>query len=101
MNIITFCEIDDSLFNDEHKVEYFHSGISDKADIIILDIDSIFEFEENKAESCKEKYVSVAVIEDETDYDAFKNFGIDAWIKASDLSEVNGLLNLLEKRFLV
>jgi hypothetical protein len=100
MNIITFCEIDDSSFNDEHKVEYFHSGISDKADIIIINIDTIFEFEENKAEVSKEKCVSVAIIDDEEDYDAFKNFGIDAGIKVSDLSEINGLLNLLEKRFL-
>jgi hypothetical protein len=100
MNIITFSEVDDSLFNDEHKVEHFHSGISGKADIIIINIDSIFEFEENKSEVCKEKYVSVAMIDDEEDYDAFKNFGIDAWIKASDLSEINGLLNLVEKRFL-
>ena len=100
MDIITFCEIDDSFFDDEHKVEHFHSGISKKADIVIINIDSIFEFEENKSEVCKEKYVSVAMIDDEEDYDAFKNFGIDAWIKASDLSEINGLLNLVEKRFL-
>lgn len=100
MNIITFCEIDDSLFKDSHKVEHFQSGISEKADIIILNIDTIFEFEENKSEVCKEKSVSVALIDDEEDYDAFKNFGIDSWIKASDISEINGLLNLLEKRFL-
>ncbi|MBU3013627.1 hypothetical protein KO488_02575 [Poseidonibacter lekithochrous] len=100
MNIITFCEVDDSLIDSEHKVEHFHSGISEKADIIIINIDSIFEFEENKAEVCNEKYVSVAIIDDEEDYDAFKNFGIDAWIKVSDLSEINGLLNLVEKRFL-
>ena len=37
MNIITFSEVDDSLFSDEHKVEHFHSGISGKADIIWLD----------------------------------------------------------------
>ena len=100
MNIITFCEIDDSFFDDEHKVEHFQSGISEKADIIIINIDTIFEFEENKAEVCKEKYVSVAIIDDEDDYDAFKNFGIHSWIKASDLSEINGLVNLVEKRFL-
>ena len=50
MNIITFCEIDDSLVDNEHKVEHFHSGLSEKADIIIINIDSIFEFEENKSE---------------------------------------------------
>ncbi|MGB1227546.1 MAG: hypothetical protein ACPG9K_06595 [Poseidonibacter sp.] len=101
MNIITFCDLDDNLFNDDHKLEYFHSGISEKADIFIINIDSIFEFEENKSEHGKEKFVSIAIIDDETDYDAFKNFGIDAWIKASDISEINGLINLVEKRFLV
>jgi len=100
MNIITFCDVDESLFEDGHIVEHFQSGISEKGDIIIINIDSIFEFEENKSEVCKEKYVSVALLDDEEDYDAFKNFGIDAWIKASDLSEINGLLNLVEKRFL-
>ena len=65
-----------------------------------INIDSIFEFEENKAEVCKEKSVSVAIIDDEEYYDAFKNFGINAWIKSSDLSDVNDLLNLLEQRFL-
>ena len=81
-------------------MEYFHSGVSNTADIFIIDIDSIFEFEENKTEHGKEKFVSIAIVEDETDYDAFKNFGIDAWIKASDISEINGLLNLVQKRFL-
>ena len=100
MNIITFFELEDNLFNNEHKVEYFHSGVSEKADIFVINIDSIFEFEENKSEHGNEKFVSIAVIEDETDYDAFKNFGIDAWIKSSDISEINGLLNLVEKRFL-
>ena len=100
MNIITFCDVDESLFEDSHNIEHFQSGVSEKADIIIINIDSIFEFEENKSEVCKEKYVSVALLDDEEDYDAFKNFGIDAWIKASDLSEVNGLLDLVKKRFL-
>ena len=100
MDIITFCEVDDKLFNDEHTVEYFHSGVSNKADIFIIDIETIFEFEENKMDNGKEKFVSIALIEDETDYDAFKNFGIDAWIKASDVSQINNIINLVEKRFL-
>lgn len=100
MNIVTFCEIDESLFNPEFKVEYFHAGVSVEADIVILDIDSIFEFEENKSTICKEKFVSIAVIEDESDYDAFKNFGIDAWINISDISQINNIINLVNKRFL-
>ena len=60
----------------------------------------LFDFEENKVAACKEKYVSVAIVEDESDYDAFKNFRIDAWIEKNQLSEINGLITLLEKRFL-
>ncbi|MBD3829471.1 MAG: hypothetical protein IE890_03175, partial [Arcobacter sp.] len=75
-------------------------GTSGEADIVILNIDSIFEFEENKSKICKEKFVSIAVIEDESDYDAFKNFGIDAWIKSSDISQINNIINLVNKRFL-
>ena len=100
MNIITFCEIDESLFSKDFKVEYFHSGISEDADIVLLNIDSIFEFEENKTKICKDKYVSIAVIEDNSDYDAFKNFGIDAWILMSEISQVNNIINLVNKRFL-
>src|SRR5574344_677813 len=98
MKIITFCQIDESLFNPEFEVESFHS--KGKGNIAIIDIESIFEYEENKHSVCKEKFVSIAVIEDESDYDAFKNFGIDAWIKYSDISQINNLINLLNKRFL-
>ena len=100
MKIETFCEVDESLFNPEFKVEYFHTGTSGEADIAIINIDSIFEFEENKTKVCKEKFVSIAIIEDDSDYDAFKNFGIDAWIKASDISQINNIINLVNKRFL-
>lgn len=101
MNIVTFCQMDESLFSPEFKVEYFHTtGDATGADIVILDIDSIFEFEENKTKVCKDKFVSIAIIDDESDYEAFKNFGIDAWIKYSDISQINNLINLLNKRFL-
>ena len=100
MKIVTFCEVDESLFNPEFKVEYFHTGTSGEADIAIINIDSIFEFEENKTKVCKEKFVSIAIIEDDSDYDAFKNFGIDAWIKAKDISQINNIINLVNKRLL-
>ena len=101
MKIVTFCEVDESLFNPEFKVEYFHTtGETSDADIAIVNIDSIFEFEENKSKICKEKYVSIAIIEDESDYEAFKNFGIDAWIKSADISQINNIINLVNKRFL-
>ena len=57
MKIITFCQIDESLFNPEFEVESFHSKGEEKADIAIIDIESIFEYEENKHSVCKEKYV--------------------------------------------
>jgi len=100
MKILTFCDVDESLFNPEFTVEHFQSGTSGEADIAILNIDSIFEFEENKSKVCKEKFVSIAIIEDESDYEAFKNFGIHAWIKAGDISQINNIINLVNKRFL-
>ena len=100
MNIITFCDVDESLFSPDFNVEHFHSGTSGNADIIIINIDSIFEFEENKSKICAEKYVSIAIIEDDSDYEAFKNFGIDAWIRASEISQINNIINLVNKRLL-
>lgn len=46
MKIITFCQIDESLFNPEFEVESFHSKGEGKADIAIIDIESIFEYED-------------------------------------------------------
>ena len=100
MKIVTFCEVDESLFNPDFTVEYFQTGASGDADIAIINIDSIFEFEENKSKACKEKYVSIAIIDDESDYEAFKNFGIDAWIRHSDIAQINNIINLVNKRFL-
>ncbi len=99
MKIVTFKELDDSLIDSRHEVEYFQSGTNGNAQVIILDIDTIFDFEENKHEICVEDFKSIAIIEDESDFEAFKNFGIDAWIKATDLGDLNGLLNLIEKRY--
>jgi len=99
MKIVTFNDIDESVLDSKHTVEHFQSGCSGGADIAILDINTIFDYEENKHEACSAKYVSIAIIDDDSDYDAFKNFGIDAWIKQEDLSDINGLLNLIEKRY--
>lgn len=98
MKLVTFCEIQDSLIDSKHTIEHFQSGCAGDAQVAILDINTIFDFEENKANACADKYISVAILEDESDYEAFKNFGIDAWIKMNDLSDINGLLNLVEKR---
>ena len=101
MKVVTFCEVDESLFNPEFKVEYFHiTGEASDADIVIIDIDSIFEFEENKSKVTKNKFFSIAIIEDDSDYEAFKNFGIDAWIRKADIVQINNIINLVNKRFL-
>lgn len=98
MKIVTFKEIEESLIDSKHTVEHFQSGCSGDAQVAILDIDTIFDFEENKHEACGEEFISIAIIDDEGDFDAFKNFGIDSWIKGSDLQDLNSLLNLIEKR---
>ncbi len=99
MNIVTFREIDASSLAD-HSVENFDASSQTKADIVILDINTIFDFEENKGNITSESYVSIAIVDDDSDYDAFKNFGIDAWIKASDLDQLNNIVELVIKRFL-
>ena len=71
---------------------------SGDADVIILDINSIFEYEEKKHEACKKDFTSIAIIDDPSDYDAFKNFGITAWIKRADLSKLTELLNEIKTR---
>ena len=81
-----------------YDICFIHSGCEGDADVILLDINSIFDYEEKKHEACKEKYTSIAIIDDPSDYDAFKNFGITAWIKREDISEINGILNLIEKK---
>ena len=81
-----------------YEICFIHSGCSDKSDVIILDINSIFDYEEKKHDLCNEKYTSVAIIDDPSDFDAFKNFGIDAWIKREDISQLNGLLDEIKKR---
>jgi len=98
MNVVTFCDIEEGIIDSKHTVEHFNSGSSGDADVALIDINTIFDYEENKAVACKEKYVSLAIIDEESDYDAFKNFGIDAWIKREDFSDINGILNLIEKR---
>jgi hypothetical protein len=100
VKIVTFEDIDISGFDSKHDVVYFGSRDVLDAKVAILGISTIFEYEENKHNVCDQKFVSIAIIDDKEDYSAFKNFGIDAWIKREDISEINGLINLLEKRFL-
>ncbi|MEA3384428.1 MAG: hypothetical protein U9Q20_07145 [Campylobacterota bacterium] len=81
-----------------YEVCFIHSGCDQDADVIILDINSIFDYEEKKHEACKDKFTSIAIIDDPSDYDAFKNFGITAWIKRDELSKLAELLDEVKKR---
>lgn len=94
MKIVSFEDIEAS----GYEICFIHSGVADKADVIILDINSIFDYEEKKHEVCKENYTSVAVIDDPSDYDAFKNFGITSWIKREDISKLPELLTEIKTR---
>ena len=38
------------------------------------------------------------MIDDPDDYDAFKNFGITAWIKKDDISQLSNLLTDVKTR---
>ena len=70
----------------------------EKADVIILDINSIFDYEEKKHDACKKDFMLVAIIDDTSDYDAFKNFGITSWIKRDDIAKLPELLDEIKKR---
>ena len=91
MKIVTFEDIDESLTKG-YDVCFVHSGCDGDADVVIIDINTIFDYEEKKLSLCKENYTSVAIIDDPSDFDAFKNFGITAWIKRDDLSDLPNLL---------
>ena len=94
MKIISFEDIE----ADGYDINFIHSGVEGKADVIILDINSIFDYEEKKHDVCNEKYTSVAIIDDPSDYDAFKNFGITSWIKREDLAKLPELLTAIKNK---
>ncbi|WP_419769624.1 MAG: hypothetical protein ACNI3C_09790 [Candidatus Marinarcus sp.] len=98
MNIVTFCDIDKGLLDSKNTLEVFGQGHTGEANVVILDINSIFDYEENKADACADEFVSIAIIDDESDYDAFKNFGIDAWIKRRDIDKLNEIVDLVQQR---
>ncbi|MDC0932613.1 hypothetical protein OAR97_02085 [Arcobacteraceae bacterium] len=81
-----------------YEISFIHSGGDGDADVIILDINSIFDYEEKKHDACKDKFTSIAIIDDPSDYDAFKNFGITSWIKRDDLAKLPELLNEIKTR---
>ena len=88
MKIVSFEDVEVA----GYEVCFVHSGCDGKADVIILDINSIFDYEEKKHDLCNEEWTSVAIIDDPDDYDAFKNFGIDAWIKRDEIPQFANLI---------
>lgn len=97
MKIVTFEDLDEK-YTAGYDVCFVYSGCSGDADVVILDINSIFDYEEKKLSLCKENYTSIAIIDDPSDFDAFKNFGIKAWIKRENLSDLPNLLGEVKKR---
>jgi hypothetical protein len=94
MKIASFEDIEAEGFD----INFVHSGDIHDADVVILDINTIFDYEEKKHDLCKENWTSIAVIEDPDDYDAFKNFGIDGWIKKDELPKLPSMLEDVKKR---
>jgi len=81
-----------------YEICFIHSGCDSDADVIILDINSIFDYEEKKHDACKKDFMSIAIIDDPSDFDAFKNFGITSWIKRDDIAKLPELLDEIKKR---
>jgi hypothetical protein len=97
MKIVTFDDIDEA-YTAGFNVCFVHSGCGNDADVAILDISTIFDYEEKKLSLCKENFTSIAIIDDPSDFDAFKNFGITAWIRREDLKDLPPLLNEVKTR---
>ena len=97
MKIVTFEDLDENLTSG-HDTCFVHSGCAGDADVVIIDINTIFDYEEKKLELCKDNYTSISVIDDASDFDAFKNFGITAWIKRENINELPALLSDVQKR---
>jgi hypothetical protein len=94
MKIVSFEDVEAK----GYEICFVHSGCDGKADVIILDIVTIFDYEEKKGELCKEDYYSIAIIDDLEDYDVFKNFGISTWIKREEISKLPSLLDEIKTK---
>jgi hypothetical protein len=78
------------IISSEKYLNIENENEKDLIDFIIFDNTTMFDYEENKSKIRNEiNTVSIAYLEDEDDYEAFKNFNIDAWIKdLNSLEEV-------------
>ncbi len=94
MKIVSFEDVEAK----GYEICFIHSGCDDKSDVVILDINTIFDYEEKKHDLCNEKYTSISIVDDPEDYDAFKNFGIDTWIKRDEMDKLPNLLDDIKKQ---
>jgi len=97
MKIVTFENLSESLTAD-HEVCFVENDCGDDADVAIIDINTIFDYEEKKLSLCKDNFTSIAIIDDPSDFDAFKNFGITAWIKREEIEQLPNLLSEVQTR---
>lgn len=97
MKIVSFEELNEK-YTKGFDVCFVENNCGDDVDVVIIDINSIFDYEEKKLLICKENYTSVAIIDDPSDFDAFKNFGITAWIVRESLMELPELLKNIQTR---
>jgi hypothetical protein len=101
MDVINFETMaDEILATTEHTIHRFLDGkYGAKTDVVIIGIDSIFEYEETRGDFSEQPYLTIALLESEDDSDIFKNFGIDAWVMSEKLEELPNLLKIIaEKR---
>lgn len=85
----------------DYEIQLVGDKMSD-SDILIIDIETIFEYEETKKLEAKDNFISIAICNKEEDMSAFKNFGIDAWVKESavSLGALNKIIEQLENSVL-
>lgn len=96
MKIVVFDELDKN-FTKGYEVASVDNSDHD-ANVAILDINTIFDYEDKKLDVSTDGFKSIAIIDDPSDFDAFKNFGITAWIKRDSLEQLPKLLDEIQTR---
>ena len=100
MEIINFESIVDEILSDSpFTVHRFLDGkFKSEADVVIIGIDTIFDYEETRGDFSDKPYLTIAILESKEDSDIFKNFGIDAWIMSNNIDELPTLLDMINKK---
>jgi hypothetical protein len=100
MDIINFETMADELLaKTDHTVHRFLDGKYNSAtDVVIIGIDSIFDYEETRGDFSENPYITIALLESEDDFDIFRNFGIDAWVMTDKLDELPKLIDIIKEK---